>query len=33
MPKPNSKNMYCNVCKEKYEDYREVNILLVSIFN
>lgn len=23
VPKPNSKNMYCNACKDKYEDYLE----------
>lgn len=33
VPKPNSKNMYCNACKDKYEDYLEVNSILFSIFS
>lgn len=33
VPKPNSKNMYCNACKDKYEDYLEVTSILFSIFS
>lgn len=31
MPKPRSKNMYCNVCRESYIDYLEVILGLLSI--
>lgn len=33
VPKPNSKNMYCNACKDKYEDYLEVSSILFSTFS
>lgn len=33
VPKPNSKNMYCNACKDKYDDYLDVNSISLSIFS